>query len=168
MSLIDETGNKYGRLLVIKRDINNSHKNAFWLCECECGQIKVINGQSLRNGETKSCGCLQREKAKKTFSKLLTKHGMCGTKIYNVWKAMTKRCRDKNEADYKYYGGKGIKVCSSWLHSFKNFYKDMGDSYVEGLTLDRINPSGNYEPDNCRWATWSEQRNNQRRMKGFC
>lgn len=98
---------------------------------------------------------------------MYTKHGMTGTPILNTWISMRRRCEYSKGEKYKYYGGRGIKVCKRWRNSFENFYTDMGDK-PEGLTLERINTDGDYEPGNCKWATWKEQQNNRRpRIKGY-
>lgn len=112
-----------------------------------------MRGAALR--VAKSCGC-QRSEAAKT-------HGLSGTRIYNAWQNMTRRCYDKKNTHYKHYGGRGITVCDRWRHSFENFLEDMGKTYDKKLELDRIDFNGNYELSNCRWATETEQANNSRR-----
>ena len=129
-----------------------------WLCKCDCGNIKKVRTNHLKFGSIKSCGCL-----------LLLgnpKHNMCGTKIYNVYKSMRERCFNKNDKNYRHYGGRGIKICDEWLdkeNGFMNFYNwAIKNGYKKGLTLDRINVDGNYSPSNCRWTTMKEQSNNRR------
>ena len=146
---------RYGKLIVIKELGRTKSGKAQWLCKCDCGNKKIISSASLRRGTTNSCGCLVIEKA--------TKHNMARTSIYNCWCDMKSRCLNKNNKEYKNYGGRGIKVCDSWL-KFENFYKDMGVK-PNGLTIDRINNNGNYELSNCRWATKKEQGNNKRTNK---
>jgi len=152
----DLTGQKFGRLTVIK-DVgrNKSHK-VLWLCKCECGNTKIINGNSLKNGSTISCGCYQKERAKETQ----TTHGMEGTRIYRIWKNIKVRCLYPKAINYKWYGGRGIKICDKWL-KFEGFYEDMYLTYKEGLSIDRINSDGNYCKENCKWSTKIEQANNQ-------
>lgn len=158
-NFINETGNRYGRLVVIKQaGRNKKGKGAvLWECLCDCGNIRTVIGYDLRRGHTTSCGCYQREKA--------TKHGYCEKKIYGVWKAMKYRCLNKNGSAYKHYGGRGIKVCKEWLE-FLPFYEwAMSHGYKEKLTIERIENNGNYEPDNCTFATWQEQSRNKRMRK---
>ena len=121
--------------------------------------------QSVKAGITKSCGCLLIKEAKKRIpelAKLNMTHGMSQTREYHGWEGMIQRCTNPNDASYPDYGGRGIKVCGRWLESFENFYADTGKKSI-GLSIDRINNNGNYEPGNWQWATSSWQRKNQRR-----
>lgn len=149
---IDLTGQRFGRLLVLGFDKSHNGK-CYWNCKCDCGNLKSINGGDLKSGKSLSCKCLNIE--------LSTKHHMSGTKIYLVWQNMKARCYKEYCTEYKRYGARGITVCEQW-HEFEGFYKDMGGSYVEGLTFDRINVNGNYEPTNCRWVDRITQQNNRR------
>ena len=154
---IDLTGRTFGRLTVIQYD--HSKNGAYWLCRCECGKTKVIKGNSLTKGVTTSCGC----KSIEMSIKRSTTHGMTGTRIYRIRSGMIARCYKENATSYPKYGAKGITVCEEWLgeNGFINFYNwAMENGYKDNLTLDRINPKGNYEPSNCRWATYKEQANN--------
>lgn len=156
--MIDLTGRTFGRLTVIRYD--HSKNGAYWLCKCECGKTKVIKGTSLTKGETTSCGCKSREMS---ISRSTT-HGMTGTRIYRIRSGMIARCYKKNATSYPKYGAKGITVCEEWLgeNGFINFYNwAMENGYKDNLTLDRINPKGNYEPSNCRWADWETQTSNK-------
>lgn len=153
----DITGKRFGRLTVIK--YHHSKTNAYWLCQCDCGNTTIVNGSSLCSGMTSSCGCKSREMTIKRS----TTHGMTNTRLYRIRQGMIARCYNENSASYSKYGAKGIKVCEEWLgeNGFINFYNwAMENGYEEHLTLDRINPQGNYEPDNCRWSTYKEQANN--------
>lgn len=158
-SQLNETGNRYGRLIVLKRAENDRHGNNRWLCRCDCGTLRIVVGYNLRNGNTRSCGCLRREAGTNSRT-----HGMTGTRIYKSWDMMIQRCTNPRCKDYYNYGGRGIQVCPRWRYSFENFLKDMGDM-PEGLILDRINNDGHYELGNCRWATPKEQANNRRKRK---
>ena len=158
--LVDLNGRKIGRLTVIKRD-GSQNKKAMWLCECDCGkQIRVL-GSSLISGNTRSCGCLQRETVR-NVGQSNKKHGMFGTRIYMIWADMKKRCFDKQDRAYKHYGARGITVCKEW-HNFETFHTWAKNSgYTDDLTLDRKDVNGDYTPDNCKWSTWKEQQNNRR------
>lgn len=156
----DLTGMQFGRLVALKME-RESPKSDYWLCRCACGNEKVIRCDSLLSGKTKSCGCLLRESA----SHRAKKHGMCKSKIYAVFYGMHSRCENTKDVAYKYYGGRGIDVCKEWSgeHGFETFYSwALKNGYHEGLTLDRINTNGIYEPSNCKWSTRLEQQQNIR------
>lgn len=152
-------GKKYNRLLVLERDFTpRASRQCYWKCLCDCGNQTMVDSWSLRHNKTKSCGCLQKEN-RYLISHI--QHGQWQSRTYHTWEGMKQRCLNPNATRYPNYGGKGILICNEWL-DFKNFYRDMGDRPV-GKTLDRINPYGNYEPTNCRWATYKEQVHNRRR-----
>jgi hypothetical protein len=155
-----KSGDKYGRLTIVKEVepyVSPSGKTyRKFNCLCECGNITNVMLNKLRNNSTKSCGCYQKEKA--------TTHGLHKHSLYKTWNNMIHRCYHSNHIHYKYYGGRGIKICDRWLNSFQNFLIDMGER-PEGTTLDRKNNDGNYEPSNCRWATPKEQIKNRRKYK---
>lgn len=151
-------GKVFTRLTARERDISRTRR-VYWICECECGSSASVAAADLKSGHTKSCGCLNSESRK---SKAL-RHGYNRTTTYVCWSNMLARCGNANRPDFKNYGGRGITVCERWL-DFANFLADMGEK-PSGLTIDRINNDGNYEPGNCRWATPSEQRRNQRPVR---
>jgi len=157
MAKIDLTGQKFGKLTAIKPVGTNKSGNTLWKCKCDCGNSSVVINSNLTRGNSKSCGCTNSER----LIKRNTKHNLCYTPIYNVWSSMKERCRNKNCKEYVHYGGRGIKICDEWM-DFNNFYNGMIGTYKKGLSLDRINVNGNYEPSNCRWVTQLRQCNNKR------
>ena len=161
----DISGIKFNRLTAIKYEYTRN-KKVYWLCKCECGKEKVVAYTSLKRGNTKSCGCLKHERAVSFYSQLNRKHGMKDTKIYKQWLGMKARCYSKYTSGYKNYGGRGIQVCEEWKSSFLNFYNwAINNGYSNGLTIERVNLNGNYEPRNCKWITNEEQQNNKRNNK---
>jgi len=157
-------GNVYGRLTVTSFSHKDKRGRVHWACICECGNINSVRVDALTRGVSKSCGCLQKALlADRKLSHGYTVNGNNnGNKTYVSWKTMKQRCLNPNHGEYKNYGGRGITVCPRWVDSFANFVSDMGER-TDGLTIDRINVNGNYEPDNCRWADWFVQNNNQRK-----
>lgn len=159
---IDLTGMRFGRLVVIKRVANGIRRSLRWLCRCDCGKETIVFGDSLKQGKTKSCGCLARERAKSVN----TKHGLHGTKIYKTWASIIQRCTNPNCKDYKYYGERKITLCDRWNPknggSFRNFLEDV-EEIPKDLTFDRINSEGNYEINNWKLSTRKEQMRNIRK-----
>lgn len=159
-SFQDFSNKRFGKLLAIKRIGNNKYKQSLWLCKCNCGREVIIRAYCLKNGSTKSCGCYRKEfkcyNAKYNAKKY--------NRLYNIWKGINRRCYNKKDSSYNLYGGRGIIVCDDWKNDFEKF-KDWAfeNGYAEHLTIDRINNDGNYEPNNCRWATKKEQNSNTRR-----
>ena len=154
-ALKDVSGQRFGRLVAVE-PIRQTPKGRLWKCLCDCGNYTQVRIGALTVGSTKSCGCLQVEVA---GAKNRT-HGMTNTKTYRIWKGMKRRCYNKNDASYSEYGGRGIAICDRWRNDFLLFLKDMGES-PKGLSIERINNQGNYEPSNCRWATPAEQCRNR-------
>ena len=159
-SKIEMVGKKFGRLLAIEKAGKTKRGDILWRCLCDCGNEPIIRGSNMRNGNTKSCGCLFKE----SLSKRFTKHKMCHTPTYCSWDSMFQRCNNSNNPHYKDYGGRGIKICDSWL-KFENFYKDMGKRPDLSFTIERVNNNKGYFSGNCMWATRSEQSRNKRIRK---
>jgi hypothetical protein len=165
---IDMAGQRFGRLLVVKRTGLTSDRSAIWLCECDCGSVAHVPRHALARGLTKSCGCLAKETLMTrlaTAQEANTKHGQSKslTKLYRAWGYMNTRCYNKNCISFKNYGGRGIQVHPEWRLSFLAFAEHIGEPPTSKHSVDRIDVNGNYEPGNVRWATPSEQAKNRRR-----
>ena len=164
MKPLDLTGDIFGKLLVLERSLNTKRGNTTWLCKCECGNEKVVVSMNLKSGTTISCGCTKSEIMRENAIQRNTTHGhntrRKPSRTHTSWSSMKKRCLNPNNTNYPDYGAKGVTVCERWL-VFENFLSDMGERPV-GKTLDRKNVLGNYEPDNCKWSTPSEQQRNKR------
>lgn len=161
----DLTGQRFGVLVVIQRAPANTSatKRAHWLCRCDCGVEIVKLGKYLICGDTRSCGCVQAA----MWSRGNPKHGavIASTdypREYSIWRSMKSRCYVESSSNYRFYGARGVTVCDRWLNDFRAFVADMGRCPAD-FTIDRIDPTGNYEPANCRWLSWAEQHRNLRR-----
>lgn len=151
MATINVVGQRFGRLVVIGRSERRSTAGALWECQCDCGGHTVTTSLKLRSGHSTSCGCYRRE----VRTNLQHGHSKIKSRTYRTWKEMRQRCRNPNSDKWKWYGGRGIEVCAEW-DDFERFLSDMGER-PEGMTLDRIDPDGNYCKGNCRWATAKQQ-----------
>jgi hypothetical protein len=154
----DLSNQKFNRLTAHWPVGHSSGRSTLWLCSCDCGSLHIVKSSALRTGSSKSCGCLQREIAARIGDRART-HGHTEGKVasstYNSWYGMLQRCKNQGKANYAYYGGRGITVCERW-NRFENFLADMGEKPT-GLTIERRNNDGHYEPSNCYWATMKEQ-----------
>lgn len=151
---------RFGRLTVIRR-AGKQNRFIMWECRCDCGRSRVVQGIHLRSGHTRSCGCLSRDISRTTNKT----HGLSHTREYHTWQHILDRCLNPRNKSWKYYGGRGIRVCERWRNSFRAFFADMGVKPTNGrYSIERINNDGNYTPRNCKWATQSEQVSNRRRL----
>lgn len=160
-------GKKFGKLTVLgsvpatERRDGWWSKKVLWHCVCECGKEVTVPAESLTRGHTRSCGCGLHRKGIKQMCKAEP-----ARRIHRIWTGMKSRCYNPNATGFANYGGRGIEICDLWRNDFLLFYKwAINSGYADGLTIDRINNDGNYEPMNCRWATKAEQNRNRRTVK---
>lgn len=161
VQMVDLTGRRFGRLTVLsfaRCRGTSGRSHIVWQCQCDCGEMKQTRANNLLSGDTNSCGCLVKEGC-------ATKHGMA-RKInrspeYKIWCSMKDRCGNPKNKHFNRYGGRGVRVCDEWINDFERFYADLGSRPSPKHSLDRRDNDGNYEPNNCRWATGSEQAKNR-------
>lgn len=153
---LEMAGLKFGLLDVVSY-ASTIKKKAFWNCRCACGTSVTVVGADLRNGHTRSCGCILREKRPD-----LVTHGMSSSRPYKIWQLMKNRCLNELSKDFQHYGGRGIRLDAGWAQAFENFWGDMKRGYAKHLTIERKNNNGGYNKRNCRWATRKEQSHNTR------
>jgi len=165
MRILNLTGFKNNNLTALEIVGKTKQGRMLWKCLCDCGKETIVSSSCIKRGTIKSCGCI--------INKNKITHNMSKTRFYNTYSHIIQRCNNINNKDYKNYGERGIKVCDRWLESFENFRDDMYEKYLEhckdfgekDTSIDRIDVDGNYELNNCRWATTEEQNYNQRRHK---
>jgi hypothetical protein len=159
-------GQRFGRLVANEIVGRSADRKVLWRCQCDCGQAVIVRSSKLTTGHTESCGCLVGDQLRER--KLVHGHKRRAkvggqSRTYTTWSCMKRRCQSVENSNYRFYGGRGIKVCERW-QTFENFLADMGERPA-GKTLDRIEVNGNYEPGNCKWSTHSEQVRNRRLVR---
>lgn len=155
-----KVGERYGLYTVVEiLEEKSKSGKSLALCQCECGSLKKVIISNLLNGNSKSCGC----RVQRNFVSKMTTHNKSNTRLYRIYSCMKTRCYNKNRDDYKFYGGRGIKVCQEWIDNFMNFYNwAVNNGYSENLTIDRIDCDKDYTPQNCRWVDFSIQNANKK------
>lgn len=166
--ILVKKGDRYGLFTIVKEVegvYSGKNRRRTFLCKCYCGNLKKVALNDLRTGNTKSCGCIKEFTSRNNGLKSTT-HGMTHTKLYSIWWGMKQRCYLESNPSYKDYGGRGIRVCQLWIDDFQVFYDwSVENGYEEGLSIERIDVNGHYEPDNCTWIPFSEQSRNKRNTR---
>ena len=167
-------GKKFNSLTVV--DVTKRYRKAgkymkprnYWVCQCDCGGMTIADPIKVISGHTKTCGCGKLKRLIEYNHEAKTKHGGRHDRLYKVWRGMKSRCCCETNKDYDKYGGRGITICDEWINDYAAFRNwAMENGYSEDLTIDRIDVNGNYEPSNCRWADYTVQARNQRRIKKY-
>lgn len=170
---LELAGKRFGKLVAIEKTDERYRKNVLWKCKCDCGNEVLVIASRLTSGHTKSCGCLIKENIKNVAKayresssykppKSRRTHGGTGSRLYILWTSMKERCNNPNAKNYPNYGGRGTKICDEWNDNYSAFQEwAENNGYMEGLTIDRIDNSQGYNPQNCRWVTIEEQANNK-------
>lgn len=154
-ALIDLTGQRFGKWMILRKADSDKNGNARWLCHCACDREKIVNGFALRDGTSRQCLHCAR-----------TTHGLTKTRLFNIWISIIQRCENPNFKYYKYYGGRGILICSKWRNDFTTFRQwALVNGYKKNLQIDRIDNRRGYEPNNCHFVTAKEQARNRRNNK---
>ena len=156
---LDCKNKRYGRATAIEDVGKDKNNNRLWLCKCDCGRIFTTTARRLNSGHTQSCGCLRDD----TTSSHFRKHGLSETRLNRIWRNIKTRCCNPLNPEYSRYGGRGISICKLWYDDFMSFYDwSLNNGYSEEKTIDRIDNSKGYSPDNCRWTDYKTQSRNRR------